>query len=330
MNSLAPTHDPHADEQASLWAARLSDDSLSTSDRAELDAWLAENPARRALLAHYRSLSDNLGEQLPALVGAGVVAMPAAPAAPRRFWTPAWIGATMATAAAAVALGLWIAPAGRQIEHVAANAGQRQSFTLTDGTRVELNAQTRLQVETSRGERHVRFTDGEAYFAVSKDPSRPFIVETPAGSVRVTGTIFNVRTDSASTLEVTVVEGSVQVQPAGRAPEALHAKDQLIADGKGVKTHALSTDALADALAWRRGKIVFENTPLREAIARVAHFHGRVITLSPAAEQAGKTLGGYYSVDNLDSCLADIAQAMELSVAVGVNGEVRVSLRSER
>ena len=232
MNSHETNQDPHAEEQASLWAARLADGAFSASDRAELDAWLDGQPDRNSLLAHYRKLSGDLDEQLPVLVDSGLVSMPVATPAPRRSWLPVWIGAAALAAAAAVAVTVWRAPTDRQIEHLAANAGQRQSFTLTDGTQVELNARTRLQVETSRGERHVRLADGEAYFVVSKDPTRPFIVETPAGNVRVTGTTFNVRVDSTSELEVIVVEGSVQVNAAATGgtppatPVALHAKEQ--------------------------------------------------------------------------------------------------------
>src|SRR5688572_32627171 len=92
-------------------------------------------------------------------------------------------------------------------------SAERGSRTLADGTRVELNANTSLRFENTRTQRLVQLASGEAHFIVTKDESRPFIVQTPAGSVRVTGTTFNVRSDPArNTFEVTVVEGSVQVR----------------------------------------------------------------------------------------------------------------------
>src|SRR6185369_15486893 len=143
----------------------------------------------------------------------------------------------------------------------------RDAITLTDGSRVELNARTSIQVEIGAKERRVRLADGEAFFTVAKDPSRPFIVETPAGSVRVTGTVFNVRSESATQLEVIVAEGSVQVRPGqeGAAPYALTARDRLSCVGADVKTAKLSATELENALAWREGRIVFVGTPVRAA-----------------------------------------------------------------
>src|SRR5690606_22171746 len=161
---------------------------------------------------------------------------------------------------------------------IATAVAQRQSITLSDGTKVDLNAHTRLEVAISASERRVRLAAGEAFFEVQKDPARPFIIETPTGSVRVTGTTFNVRSDAASSLEVTVVEGSVQVRTGGESsssspPVSLGAGDRLSSGRTGVSVKALSDAAIADTLAWRQGQIVFDGVPLRQALARFSHYH---------------------------------------------------------
>jgi len=91
----------------------------------------------------------------------------------------------------------------------------------------------------------------------------------------VTGTTFNVLAESPAALDVTVVEGSVQVRPSATAggstasadaPAALKAGDHLRARAaSGVTVEKLSDTALADTLAWRQGKIVFDDVPLSEA-----------------------------------------------------------------
>ncbi len=333
MNSSRTRFSPALEKQAALWAARLDGSVLSAADRTALDTWLAAGPSHRDLLSRYCQFSADLEQQLPALVAAGTVALPAA--APRRAaWLKWTAGAALAAAAAvAVAFTLFASAPRTQIANVATPAAQRQTLTLVDGTRVELNAHTSLQVDITRTERRVRLSDGEAFFSVSKDPGRPFIVETPAGAVRVTGTQFNVRAESTTPFEVTVLEGSVQVRPgdaAGRAenPVNLTAGDKLTADAQGVAVQALGRSALEDALAWRQGQIVFAGAPLREALARFARYHGRGITATPGA--ANLSLGGRYSLDDLDGFFSSIEEVLELRVTRNLSGNVQVSLRSER
>jgi len=325
--------DPASEEQAALWAARLDGSTLTATDRAALDAWLAEDSAHRTLLSRYCQFSADLEQQLPALVAAGAVDMPA-DAAPRRRgrWLPWGAGAALA-AAAAIALMLTLNRAPTQTENLATPTAVRRTLALADGSRVELNAQTSLRVEIDGRERRVRLASGEAFFAVHKDASRPFTVETPAGSVRVTGTQFDVRAESPAALEVTVVEGSVQARPgdgAGRAgaPVALAAGEQLSAGPGGIAVHTLTPAALDDALAWRQGQIVFNGVPLRDALARFARYHGRGITAT--ADAAECRVAGRYSLDDLDGFFAALEEALPVRVTRNLNGTVQVSLRTEQ
>jgi len=179
----------------------------------------------------------------------------------------------------------------------------------------------------------VRLVEGEAFFTVSKDKTRPFIVETPGGAVRVTGTVFDVRCEVPSEFEVTVVEGSVQASPAEASePRStavpLTAGDRLSARDHKVFVQTLSSETLEAALAWRQGQIVFLRTPLHEALARFAHYHGRTLTTTAAA--ADQTIGGRYNLDDLDGFLAGLEEALPVRATRGLNGSVEVRLRSER
>ena len=305
----SPTLPPDAEEQAALWAARLDGSTLSDADRAQLDAWLAADPAHRVLLTSYCQFSADLEQQLPLLAGIKdeLVDSRTAPKTARLFpWSfrPLWAGAAL-IAAAAVAVVLWPGQPQDQFKNLSTPVAQRSAVTLADGSHVELNAQTALVVELKAGERRVRLASGEAFFHVSKDPARPFFVETPAGSVRVTGTQFNVRTAADGRLEVTVLEGSVQVRPAATtAPRALTAGDQLIRNEGRIEVQSLSAGAVDAALAWRQGQVVFNGTPLREALATFARYHGRTLTVSDGA--ALQRVGGRRSLDDLDGFLAEL------------------------
>jgi transmembrane sensor len=331
MNRPTLVSDPSGEEQASLWAARLEGSVLTPADRAELDAWLAGDPGRRGLLSSFCQLSAKLDRLVPELVDSGSVAMPPKPA--RGAWAP-WKAAAAGLLAASLAVAVvWVARPGDRMENHSTPAGKRGAFTLADGTRVELNANTSISVESSSAERRVRLSDGEAFFIVSKDKARPFTVETPAGSVRVTGTIFNVLTEATSQLEVTVVEGSVQVRPGEAAgskapnPFVLGAGDRLSDENGAVSLRALSGSETEDALAWRKGQIVCVGMPLSQALARYAHYHGRPITVSAGAGRV--PVGGVYGLGDLDEFLAYVRQGLNLRVEQGADGSVRVSLPAE-
>jgi transmembrane sensor len=325
MKSHHPS--PTADEQASLWAARLDGSTLTETDRAELEAWLAADVAHRVLLSSYCQFSADLEQRLPLLAGikdelaeAKTATQPVRPLPWSR--RPLWAGVMLA-AAAAVAVILWQGRPQKHFHSIATSLAQRQELTLEDGSHLQLNARTSLAVEYSPTERRVRLAGGEAFFQVAHDTARPFYVETPAGSVRVTGTQFNVRSESTASLEVTVVEGSVQVRPsAAPAPRALTVGDRLVQAGDQVAVSTLGPAALDDALAWRRGQIVFAGTPLREALERFAHYHGRALTASDAA--ARKRVGGRYSLDDLDGFLAAIEETLDVRVNRGLDGSVTI------
>ena len=312
MNSSPQRQDTAIDEQAAYWAARLEGDVLEARERAELDAWLAGSPAHRAALAGYCQFSADLEEQLPKLVASGAVRMP--PNAPaRRRWAFPRMVAFACAAAAVVAAGIWVVRPAPEVQDVVAGVARRTAQTLADGTRVELNAHTSLRFENTGKERRARLTGGEAIFIVAKDPSRPFIVETPSGSVRVTGTVFNVRTEPGEALfEVTVVEGSVEVRPRESAggPVALQAHDFLSVKAKQVTQREISEAELEEVLAWRHGQIVFNDVPLSEAVARFARYHGRSITLNPRL--AKEPIGGRHSIDDLSGFIRSIETAFDV------------------
>ena len=335
MNSSQHPPDSKAEEHAALWAARLDGDTLDRAQRAELDAWLVQDPAHRTLLSQYCQFSADLEEQIPALVSAGAMNIPSyAQPERRRGWKwnfPRVMGAVLASAAAIAATVLVLRPT-PAVENVATASAQRgRLHTLADGTRVQLNANTSLRFENSKEQRRITLAGGEALFFVAKDHTRPFIVETPAGRVTVTGTTFNVRTDpSRIAFEVTVVEGSVQVRPGETSNTdssspiiSLGAGDQF-ASATGVRS--LTANQVEDALAWRDGIVVFHDVPLSEAAARFAHYHGCAIKVTAAV--ADERVGGRHDLEDLNGFLAGIELALpRVKRDNELSGAVVLSLR---
>ena len=324
MNTSRPTNRENMEQQAALWSARLTTGSLSDAERLALAEWLEADPEHRWILSRYRELCGLLDEQLPVLLDPVVADEFIARTASRNRWRR---GVRLALAAAAamavVAAGWWLRP-----QTVDTLAAERRSLALADGSRVDLNARTSLRIDLGRHERHVRLAQGEAFFSVAHDAARPFLVETPQGDVRVTGTVFNVRQTARAGVEITVLEGAVQVRakaaPAGPVP--LRREEQARLTAAGVHVRPLTPEAVLSAVAWRDGQATFEAAPLADALERFSAYTGRSITVSPAA--AGLRVGGRYSLDDLDGFLAAIQQALPVNVLRGEDGSVRVVARS--
>ena len=234
----------------------------------------------------------------------------------------------MLTAAAAVALAFWLGQPRVNTQTFTAPAAQRQAMALADGTQVEINARTQLNILISANERRAQLNNGEAFFAVARDSKRPFVVETPAGSVQVLGTKFNVRTASDGTLDVAVVEGLVKVRPANAA-----ADDQPITLPAGTRYHRgmVATISRAETdtlLAWRQGQVVFYDVSLDEALAHVARYHDRKIVVSAAA--AAERPGGRFGIDNLEEFLANLEAAIGVEAVHQSDGTILVRKAGER
>lgn len=286
--------------------------------RAALTQWLAADPEHRRVLARYRQLSAEIESRVGALLDEAEIQV-----AGRGRRTRRWRVFTALGAAAAVVMGMAVAT--REQNEFATKRAERHAAVLMDGSRIELNAQTELRIEFDRGERRVRLVHGEALFDVAKETARPFVVETPAGRVQVTGTVFNIRATQGQTAEVTVLDGRVQV----RSAEAPSGEDAVLAPGEqavmsaaAVTIHALPPGAAQDVVAWREGRVVFDGTPLREAVERFANYHGRILQVDA---RVGKlSLGGRFSLDDIDGLLDEIERVFPVRVVRESSGVVRI------
>jgi transmembrane sensor len=184
---------------AGWFAARLRG-SDRRSERA-FETWLAASSAHREEYA----LCEIAWEV--ARVPAGQLPVPA----DRRLTPAARRSAFMLLAGAAATLaGVWVMwPA--HSETWTTGAGEQRTLILDDGSRVTLNTRTRLSVRMARRTRDVELVQGEAFFEVTKDASRPFTVHTRLGTARAVGTRFNVYLGEQK-LGVTTEEGRVLVR----------------------------------------------------------------------------------------------------------------------
>ncbi len=158
------------------------------------------------------------------------------------------------------------------------------NLTLSDGTRVWLNAGSSLRYPASfaasRLSRNVEIS-GEAYFEVAPDKTKPFYVSKGDMEVMVLGTHFNVNAyDDESDIRVTLLEGKVSVSGAPSRPGVLAVKPLVLAPGQQalLTSHdsRLTLNAnpnLEETLAWKNGTFQFNNTSIEDIMRQVARWY---------------------------------------------------------
>ena len=174
--------------------------------------------------------------------------------------------------------------------------GMEYTLVLADGSRVYMNAETRVTfpVDFKEKERRVRL-EGEAYFEVAKDAARPFVVETEGMAVRVLGTSFNVRAYAGEReVAATLVEGRVAVSGGG-AEREIAPGEQAVYERDGGRLEVRRVD-VSLYTAWRTGKFVFRNETLGDVMAYLARWYGfeyRFVDERAAGVRIGASMDRY-------------------------------------
>ena len=152
--------------------------------------------------------------------------------------------------------------------------GMECLITLSDGTRVHLNAETRLTYPVcfSSKERIVQI-EGEAYFDVAPAKEHPFIVKTSHTSIRVTGTSFNVRAYADEDTEsTTLISGTVRINSGNEEFELVPNQHYTYNKNTGTNTVAnVNTDLYT---SWESGSFIFLNVPLENVMSYLSKWYG--------------------------------------------------------
>lgn len=234
----------------------------------------------------------------------------------------------VAGGAAGVALialaAIWAVPFLRHTSSLATIAAHRQSVPLADGSLAELNAQTSVHTDFRYGRRIVRLDRGEAFFSVAKDAAHPFLVETPVGTVRVTGTRFNVRL-IGERAEVTLLEGKVTVERQDTELGKLTPGEQFIVSDTGQTIQRLGEAELENSTAWREGRLALDGSTLGDAVERLAAYHGKRIAVDP--QVSSLRTGGSVSLEDLGAALAALQATLPIHVLPTEGGNFRIIAR---
>jgi transmembrane sensor len=203
----------------------------------------------------------------------------------------ALVGSMAAGLAVSAGGAFWLWRLLRQ-ESYATRIGETKEIVLSDGSLVTLNTDSRLLVHYSKTRRQIQLLQGEALFDVAKNKKRPFIVMAGDTQVRAVGTSFTVKLLPQQPVQVLVREGVVEINRP-RVPQApavqLPANMMAVAPPEApISTEAVPRIRVTRDLAWREGRLAFDNETLANAAREFERYSDIQIRVS-ACHQSWKT-----------------------------------------
>lgn len=278
-----------AGQEATQWLIALREAPDDAAMRARFEAWLAASPANQAAWAETRRLLDLVTLTRPAMPAPTIdFAKEHQRRRRRRFVIGGAIAAIAACVMLVVGPGLQLR---LQSSHMTSTAEIR-SLNLDDGSVVRLGPESAVDLAFADGERRVRLLQGEAFFEVVPDASRPFTVESGGVRTTVLGTSFDVRLAGAAT-DVTVREGVVRVIDDKTTPpvsERLVAGDHVRVDRTGV---VRSTRSPEETAAWLRGELVANDRTVADIVDELGRYYRGTILIADGGLARERTTGVY-------------------------------------
>lgn len=311
-----------AADAASRWWLQLQQ-ATTLTQQAEFQQWLAADPRHAVYYQQCCELQQQLSALSPvwqqqlmqaepaawtAEVNAGLLDPPEAAVAPNQLHSAAlqlvpassklqhvqlWC-CRLAACVAMLAIGWlgWHTQTAELNLHWQTGVGQFASYQLPDGSTIKLDAATKLEVRYAADERQILLQQGQAFFEVAADNSRPFVVKTPDSQIKVLGTGFAVGW-FASYSQVEVAHGKVEFSYPGEVRQ-LTAGQRL----QGKLNSQLSQLPVTAIASWRQGYLSFEQQPLSEVVAALNRYLTKPLQLADQ-QSAALRLTATFQLDQL-------------------------------
>lgn len=333
MNALSA--DNSVEEQAAYWFARLRADNASKGDQRRFKAWLEESPEHAEAYALqeevWTAMQDSAVDD--EIMAMRQNALSVSAGANNNSWLKygAFAASLLVMIVSIIMLNPFtssnssgdkspidqLAAAEPQSSSIYRTAiGQRSTVNLPDGSVVELNTDSLIQVNFSEERRDLILLHGEALFDVAKDSNRPFVVEADGKLVTAIGTTFSVRRGDDE-VRVTLIEGVVTVDQDDSASanssavgkKQLRPGQQLVALGDG--PYQINMVDTAVATSWKDGRLIFDNEPLGMIVQEVNRYSSRKLVVGDPT-LSDMRVSGIFQVGSVDS----FAAALEASFPV--------------
>jgi transmembrane sensor len=329
----SPIGDSPSLKEAAAWRLHLTESSAETSD--EFEIWIS-NPENASAWRQVSHIWDYLGDRAhdPELIVARRAALGDANRASSRHGMPARRVRLIGALAAVLVLGAvgWgVLQLVQQPDDYRTVQGERRVVTLTDGSKISLDASSEVTVRYSKNARELHLLRGQARFDVTHDVERPFTVTAANQKVIATGTAFNIDMAGPKVL-VTLIEGHVVVvdenlrkvrpgvvRPKWPALVELKAGQQLAA----VPAAAPEVGAadVQRTMAWTNGQIVFDNETIASLVARVNRYADvQVVIADPKI--ATMRISGVINVGDVNGFVDIVTHYLPVTAASTDSGSI--------
>lgn len=304
-------------EEAAEWFIEFRTGDIDPAGRRAFDAWVRSSQEHlrayleiAAIWNEGGSLAARRALDVDALIALAVenvvpLQVRRQPQGSPRTSPPFAVAACVAVLVLATATLFWVQS--YRMPTYATDVGEQRSIRLPDGSTVELNSRSRVQIHFTETERAVELLEGQALFQVAKNPARPFIVRSDDTRVRAVGTQFDVYRKRSGTI-VTVVEGRVAILaeaatdrsgqgasvPEVQAAIMLSAGEQLTVTAQTVPQPTRVN--VTAATAWTQRQLVLESAPLAEVAEEFNRYSARKLVVEDSAAEQLR-LSGVFATD---------------------------------
>ncbi|MDC1513892.1 FecR domain-containing protein [Porticoccaceae bacterium] len=331
--------------QASEWLAKLDAEQPSQRDLARFKQWVNADPAHRIAFEELVDFWDEMNILTQAVLPRELMhpdqptakkdEPTAISASGRRFFpnTRATFAASF-VAIAGLVLAFMLQLGSATV--YSTGIGEQRIIQLADNSTVQLNTNSRLEVDYSSSLRRLNLTQGEAHFDVAHNPSRPFEVYAGSRLVRAIGTAFTVHVRKID-VEVIVTQGTVEID---RPPQPDLSTNITVADNSQqpgnpvapastVKASAgtmltFDKDLLNDVqvmvasqleqdLSWRHGMLIFKGEPLQSVVDEISRYTDLKIII-PERHAREMKVGGLFKVGDTESLFEALRDGFDIHV----------------
>lgn len=319
MSDNSPARDKaRIGKEAIAWFTRM-DGNPSRSDKRDFKLWLAASEVNRQAWQDVQDLWSKLGPVVDVMRDgeATDLAQTLEVIRRQRIRNRAnLIGCIMAGGLAIFAGGgwLWLEKPNLWQDLTAdmvTERGERRTVNLADGSTVEMDADTALDVVISPMQRRIRLLRGNVFFAVTPSPV-PFTVQAGAGETSVLGTEFAVSVQDDGQVETTLRKGAVSVRLTDRDVETRLMPGQgVVYDASGIgEVRSLDVD---EAMSWRGGRFIFTDARLADVLQQIGRYRGgRIVIVGSALGE--RRVSGNVTLDDTDRALAALQSSVGITV----------------
>jgi transmembrane sensor len=304
---------------AARWFVRLQTPGVSDAQRHACHAWRAEHTEHERAWVLAEAFNTRL-KLIPPQLGSAALDRPQDADRRRALKALALLIAAGPVAFVAQRSQPWQ----QWRADVRSGTGEQRQITLEDGTQIQLNTDSAIDIAYDSTLRRVLLVGGEIMVSTGKDPAnRPFVLETAQGYVRPIGTRFLVR-QLQDASQVAVLEGAVQLSTLAhpQLQRRLNAGEQSRFNTLGI---AAAEPAQAQASDWTRGVLKAERMPLAQFAAELGRYRPGLLRCDPGV--ASLQVSGAFQLHDTDQALQALTKVLAVEIVYRTRYWVTISPR---